>query len=450
MLAAFFVVTDPVTHPGHPMGQWLFGALAASITFAIRAWGGYPDGIAFGVLIANAATPFLDALGRGRGACAMKPLISLTAIGALCAVLLAGTYAFTKDVIQANREAHAWRVAFDLTGGAFPTVDLRWDGDHIDLPNGYSLRRSTVNGYAGAIDLLAAFRPGGDAGQHACRGARHQPPGNAGAWRLCRHGPQSLDTSVFTPATAAGRCGNRRHDHQRGGQARRIGIDSVRGRTVSAGTFASAAIERNPAWGSTAWPLSAVGREQQPSQRTRAGPGKRLRHARLEPSHLGSTPMDSPGRTPPLLRPGHRDFHHHERPAAGSPCLRPVPSRRALHSDHRVQLHDSRRIEAFASRQPPGQAALDALGTACGFAIALIVLGGVRELLGSGTLFAGMAQLFGPVADRWVIKLAADGGLLVVLLPPGAFIVGGLLLGLANWVRMGRNDRGGLAGYFVC
>ena len=66
MLAAFFVVTDPVTHPGHPMGQWLFGALAASITFAIRAWGGYPDGIAFGVLIANAATPFLDALGRGR------------------------------------------------------------------------------------------------------------------------------------------------------------------------------------------------------------------------------------------------------------------------------------------------------------------------------------------------------------------------------------------------
>ena len=66
MLAAFFVVTDPVTHPGHATGQWLFGAIAASVTFAIRAWGGYPDGIAFGVLIANASTPFLDALGRGR------------------------------------------------------------------------------------------------------------------------------------------------------------------------------------------------------------------------------------------------------------------------------------------------------------------------------------------------------------------------------------------------
>ncbi len=66
LLAAFFVVTDPVTHPGHPLGQWLFGALVAGIAFAIRVWGGYPDGIAFGVLIANAATPFLDALARGR------------------------------------------------------------------------------------------------------------------------------------------------------------------------------------------------------------------------------------------------------------------------------------------------------------------------------------------------------------------------------------------------
>ena len=99
------------------------------------------------------------------------------------------------------------------------------------------------------------------------------------------------------------------------------------------------------------------------------------------------------------------------------------------------------RIEAFTSRQPPGQAALDALGTACGFAIALIVLGGVRELLGNGTLFAGMAQLFGPGAHGWTVTLAPGGGLLVVLLPPGAFIVAGLLLGLANWIRAKRSGR---------
>ncbi len=92
------------------------------------------------------------------------------------------------------------------------------------------------------------------------------------------------------------------------------------------------------------------------------------------------------------------------------------------------------RIEAFASRQPPPQAALDALGTACGFAIALIVLGSVRELLGNGTLFAGLEQLFGPAVAGWRIEIAPNGGLLVVLLPPGAFIMAGLLLGLTNWI----------------
>ena len=93
------------------------------------------------------------------------------------------------------------------------------------------------------------------------------------------------------------------------------------------------------------------------------------------------------------------------------------------------------RIEAFASRQPPGLAVLDALGTACGFAIALIVLGGVRELFGGGTLFAGLEQLLGPGFDEWTIELMPNGGLLVILLPPGAFIVAGLLLGAANSIR---------------
>ena len=60
LLAAFFVITDPVTHPGSLPGQWLFGGITAAITFVIRAWGGYPDGIAFAVLIANAATPLID------------------------------------------------------------------------------------------------------------------------------------------------------------------------------------------------------------------------------------------------------------------------------------------------------------------------------------------------------------------------------------------------------
>ena len=94
------------------------------------------------------------------------------------------------------------------------------------------------------------------------------------------------------------------------------------------------------------------------------------------------------------------------------------------------------RVEAFASRQPIGRAALDALGTAAGFAIALIALGGVREALGQGTLLAGMDLLFGPGAASWRIDLGAGNGpLLMALLPPGAFIIAGLLLGLANGLR---------------
>jgi Na+-translocating ferredoxin:NAD+ oxidoreductase subunit D len=60
MLAAFFVVTDPVTHPNTLPGQWLFGLLVGALTLLIRTFGSYPDGIAFAVLLANAATPYLD------------------------------------------------------------------------------------------------------------------------------------------------------------------------------------------------------------------------------------------------------------------------------------------------------------------------------------------------------------------------------------------------------
>ena len=60
LLAAAFVVTDPVTHPESHRGQWLFGALVGGMVFLIRAWGNYPDGIAFAVLLANGVTPLLD------------------------------------------------------------------------------------------------------------------------------------------------------------------------------------------------------------------------------------------------------------------------------------------------------------------------------------------------------------------------------------------------------
>ena len=60
LLAACFVVTDPVTHPAGHRDQWLFGILVGTLIFVIRAWGNYPDGIAFAVLLANALSPWLN------------------------------------------------------------------------------------------------------------------------------------------------------------------------------------------------------------------------------------------------------------------------------------------------------------------------------------------------------------------------------------------------------
>lgn len=74
------------------------------------------------------------------------------------------------------------------------------------------------------------------------------------------------------------------------------------------------------------------------------------------------------------------------------------------------------RQEAFASRSPVGLAVLDALGMGLGFTLALVALGGAREILGSGSLFG--LSLFGPSFEPWV----------VMILPPGGFLMLGLLV----------------------
>lgn len=60
LLGAFFIACDPVTAATSPRGRLLFGAGVGILTIAIRAWGHYPDGIAFAVLIMNACAPLLD------------------------------------------------------------------------------------------------------------------------------------------------------------------------------------------------------------------------------------------------------------------------------------------------------------------------------------------------------------------------------------------------------
>ena len=91
------------------------------------------------------------------------------------------------------------------------------------------------------------------------------------------------------------------------------------------------------------------------------------------------------------------------------------------------------RAEAFASRQPVGASLLDAVGTAAGYAIALLVMGCVREVIGQGTLFANADQLFGDAAGSLTLHVLPETWhLRLVTLPPGAFIIAGLLLALGR------------------
>lgn len=84
------------------------------------------------------------------------------------------------------------------------------------------------------------------------------------------------------------------------------------------------------------------------------------------------------------------------------------------------------RAEAYASKNKVLPSILDGLGMGLGFTLALTILGAIRELLGAGTLlgFSVFGQSYTPV--------------LIMLMPPGAFLTLGIVLGLINWFKMRR------------
>ena len=79
------------------------------------------------------------------------------------------------------------------------------------------------------------------------------------------------------------------------------------------------------------------------------------------------------------------------------------------------------RIETFASKQPVHYAVADGIGMGSGFALALVLVGIIRELIGNGTIlgYSVFGENFSPM--------------LILILPPGGFIVIGVLMGLFNW-----------------
>ncbi|WP_211829425.1 electron transport complex subunit E [Kistimonas asteriae] len=91
------------------------------------------------------------------------------------------------------------------------------------------------------------------------------------------------------------------------------------------------------------------------------------------------------------------------------------------------------RADAYASKHGIAPAALDGFMMGTGFTLVLVLLGGLRELVGQGTLFANMHLLFGPVAENWQMTVIPDyKKFLFAILPPGAFVFMGFLIALKN------------------
>jgi electron transport complex protein RnfE len=91
------------------------------------------------------------------------------------------------------------------------------------------------------------------------------------------------------------------------------------------------------------------------------------------------------------------------------------------------------RAESFASKNRVGRALLDAVFMGLGFTLVLMMLGGVRELAGQGTLFYQANLMFGEAASGLSMSVGpAFEGALLAMLPPGAFIGLGLLIALKN------------------
>ena len=92
------------------------------------------------------------------------------------------------------------------------------------------------------------------------------------------------------------------------------------------------------------------------------------------------------------------------------------------------------RADAFACKNKIIPSAIDGFMMGLGFLLVLLVLGGIREILGSGTLFADMQLLFGTVATNWKLTILGSNypGFLVAVLPPGAFLVTGFLIAGKN------------------
>lgn len=91
------------------------------------------------------------------------------------------------------------------------------------------------------------------------------------------------------------------------------------------------------------------------------------------------------------------------------------------------------RAESFASKNPIWQSVKDGFFTGLGFAMVLVMIGAIREIIGHGSLFHQAHLLFGTFGDRLSWQILSDyQGFLIAILPPGAFFVMAVLVAIKN------------------
>ncbi|HYQ72118.1 MAG TPA: electron transport complex subunit E [Gammaproteobacteria bacterium] len=100
------------------------------------------------------------------------------------------------------------------------------------------------------------------------------------------------------------------------------------------------------------------------------------------------------------------------------------------------------RAESFASRHSADRALLDGLAMGVGFTLVLVTLGGLRELVGQGTLLSQAHLMFGEFGRHLTLTVIPDyHGFLLAILPPGAFMGLGFLIAGVNVINARREQR---------
>lgn len=100
------------------------------------------------------------------------------------------------------------------------------------------------------------------------------------------------------------------------------------------------------------------------------------------------------------------------------------------------------RVEAFAAKNPPLESTLDGIFMGIGMLWTLALLGAMREFIGGGTLFSGIDLVFPSLSPLQLLP-ADYPGLLLAILPPGAFILLGCLIAWKNWLDARAASRAG-------